>query len=193
MHSDALRQQATARAPAGFKGLYSTRRPQNILACGGNPDTESGRAALETLSAVAKPFRRSTFKPPAVLPLVSSAEGGNRRPAERGINSRFTNSHRLFLRSPGLVSVGLRVYGRGMKNSRSSAPVEPEKLKPVLHEKIDRMNDEQLALLDRVLLQLEAEQAAERLGEAFDADHAQGKLARVAELVRQFRAEHRYA
>ena len=52
---------------------------------------------------------------------------------------------------------------------------------------------EQLALLDRVLLQLEAEQVADRLGEAFDADHAQGKLRRVAELVRQFRAEHRYA
>ena len=87
----------------------------------------------------------------------------------------------------------MRVYGRGMKNSRASTPVEPEKLKRVLHEKIERMNGEQLALLDRVLLQLEAEQVAERLGEAFDADHAQGKLRRVAELVRKFRAEHRYA
>ena len=80
-----------------------------------------------------------------------------------------------------------------MKNSRATAPVEPEKLKPALHEKIERMNGEQLALLDRELLQLEAEQAAEQLGEAFDADHAQGKLRRVAELVGQFRAEHRYA
>lgn len=85
------------------------------------------------------------------------------------------------------------VYRPDMKHSRATAPVEPEKLKPALHEKIERMNSEQLALLDRVLLQLEAEQAAERLGEAFDADHAQGKLRRVAELVRQFRAEHRYA
>lgn len=87
----------------------------------------------------------------------------------------------------------MRVYGHDMKNSCPGAPVEPEKLKPVLHEKIERMNGEQLVLLDRVLLQLEAEQAAERLGEAFDADHAQGKLRRVTELVRQFRAEHRYA
>lgn len=55
------------------------------------------------------------------------------------------------------------------------------------------MTGAQLVLLNRVLLQLEAEQAAERLGEAFDADQAQGKLQRVAELVRQFRAEHRYA
>lgn len=72
-------------------------------------------------------------------------------------------------------------------------PVEPEKLKPVLHEKIERMNGEQLVLLDRVLMQLEVEQIADRLSEAFDADHAQGKMRRVAELVRQFRAEHRYA
>jgi hypothetical protein len=80
-----------------------------------------------------------------------------------------------------------------MRSSHASAPVEPEKLKPILHEKIERMNGEQLVLLDRVLMQLEAEQVADRLGEAFDADHTEGKLRRVAELVRQFRAEHRYA
>ncbi len=80
-----------------------------------------------------------------------------------------------------------------MKSSQASAPVQPEKLKPVLHEKIERMNGEQLALLDRVLAQLEADEAADRLSEAFDADHAQGKLRRVAELIRQFRAGHRYA
>jgi len=80
-----------------------------------------------------------------------------------------------------------------MKSSQAAAPLEPEKLKPVLHEKIERMTGAQLVLLDRVLLQLEAEQVAECLGEAFDADQAQGKLQRVAQLVRQFRAEHRYA
>ena len=80
-----------------------------------------------------------------------------------------------------------------MNSSRASEPVPPEKLKPILHEKIERMNGEQLALLDRVLRQLEAEEAADRLSEAFDGDHAQGKLQRVAELVQQFRAEHRYA
>jgi hypothetical protein len=92
-----------------------------------------------------------------------------------------------------LVRRVLRVSGSGMKSHCASAPVPPEQLKPVRHGKIERMNGEQLALLDRVLLQLEAEQAADRLSEAFDADQAQGKLRRVAELVRQFRAEHRYA
>lgn len=87
----------------------------------------------------------------------------------------------------------MQVYGSGMKSHCASDPVPPEQLKPVLHEKIERMNAEQLALLDRVLLQLEAEQVADHLSEAFDADQAQGKFRRVAELVRQFRAEHRYA
>lgn len=72
-------------------------------------------------------------------------------------------------------------------------PVDPEKLKPVLHDKIERMDGQHLALLSRVLLQLEAEEAAERLGNAFDTDHEQGLLRRIPELVKQFRAEHRYA
>jgi hypothetical protein len=92
-----------------------------------------------------------------------------------------------------LVRRVLRVSGSGMKSHCASAPVPPEQFKPVLHEKIERMNGGQLALPDRVLPQLEAGQAAKRLSEAFDVDQAQGKLRRVAELVRQFRAEHRSA
>jgi hypothetical protein len=72
-------------------------------------------------------------------------------------------------------------------------PVEPEKLKPVLHEKIERMNGQQLLLVNQVLLQVEAEELADRLNEAFDRDREQGKLRRITELVKQFRAEHRYA
>ncbi len=72
-------------------------------------------------------------------------------------------------------------------------PIEPEKLKPVLHEKIERMNGEQLTLVSQVLLQVEAEELANRLNEALDQDREQGKLRRVSELVKQFRAEHRYA
>ena len=72
-------------------------------------------------------------------------------------------------------------------------PVEPEKLKPVLHEKIERMNGEQLTLVSQVLLQVEAEELADRLNEAFDKDREQGRLRRIPELVKQFRAEHRYA
>jgi hypothetical protein len=80
-----------------------------------------------------------------------------------------------------------------MKSAPQPPPVEPEELKPVLHAKIERMDGQHLALLNSVLLQLEAEECAERLGEAFDKDHEQGRLRRIPELVRQFRAEHRYA
>lgn len=72
-------------------------------------------------------------------------------------------------------------------------PVEPEKLKPLLHEKIEHMNGRQLSLLNQVLLQVEAEELAERLGDAFDKDGEQGRLRRISELVKQFRAEHHYA
>ncbi|MBI3853708.1 MAG: hypothetical protein HY298_25975 [Verrucomicrobia bacterium] len=80
-----------------------------------------------------------------------------------------------------------------MKIAPWSAPVEPEKLKPLLHEKIEHMNGQQLSLLNQVLLQVEAEELADRLNEAFDKDADQGRLRRVAALVKQFRAEHRYA
>ena len=72
-------------------------------------------------------------------------------------------------------------------------PIEPEKLKPILHEKIEQMDAEHLSLLNRVLLQIEAEELADRLNDAFEQDGGQGRLHRVSELVKQFRAGHRYA
>ena len=58
-------------------------------------------------------------------------------------------------------------------------PVESEKLKLVLDEKIERMNGEQLTLVSQVLLQVEAEELANRLNEAFDKDREQGRLRRI--------------
>ena len=79
-----------------------------------------------------------------------------------------------------------------MKFMAQPLNIEPEKLKPALHEKIERMDAEHLSLLNRVLLQVEAEELADRLNEAFDQDREQGRLRRISELVKQFRAEHRY-
>lgn len=76
-------------------------------------------------------------------------------------------------------------------NTSDSMPLEPEKLKPLLHEKIERMDGPQLHLLNRVLLQVEAEALADRLNDAFDQKELSPR--RIAELVKQFRAEHRYA
>ena len=80
-----------------------------------------------------------------------------------------------------------------MKVMAQPLNIEPEKLKLALHEKIERMDAEHLSLLNRVLLQVEAEELADRLNEAFDQDREQGRLRRISELVKQFRAEHRYA
>ena len=71
--------------------------------------------------------------------------------------------------------------------------IEPEKLKPALHDKIERMDVLHLSLLNRVLLQLEAEELAGRLGESFSKDGEQGLLERIPELVKQFRDRHPYA
>jgi len=68
--------------------------------------------------------------------------------------------------------------------------IEPEKLKPSLHDKIERMDGLHLALLHRILLQIEAEEIAARLGDAFDKDGEQGLLQRVPDLVREFRGRH---
>ena len=38
-----------------------------------------------------------------------------------------------------------------------SRPIEPEELKPALHDKIERMDSLHLSVLNRVLLQLEAD------------------------------------
>jgi hypothetical protein len=84
-------------------------------------------------------------------------------------------------------------YTLGM-NSGANASTEPEKLRPALHFKIERMNEAQLRLLNQVLAQIEIEELSGRLGDLFDQDQAQGKLQRIPELVRQFRARrHRRA
>lgn len=80
-----------------------------------------------------------------------------------------------------------------MDSPSQPGSVSPEKLKPMLHDKIEHMNGRQLALVNQVLLQVEAEELADRLGEAFGADQQRDKLRRIPELVKQFRAEHSYS
>jgi hypothetical protein len=83
-------------------------------------------------------------------------------------------------------------YRMAMNTGGQASRIEPEKLKQMLHFRIERMNVEQLQLLHRVLLQIEAEEISDRLSEAFEQYQAQGKLRRVPELVQQFRTEHRH-
>jgi len=83
-------------------------------------------------------------------------------------------------------------YPSSVKPISQPRPIEPEELKPALHDKIERMDSLHLSILNRVLLQLEAEELAGRLGEGFDKDYEQGLLRRIPELVKEFRNERPY-
>jgi len=80
-------------------------------------------------------------------------------------------------------------YFFSVKPISQPRPIEPKELRPALHDKIERMDSLHLSVLNRVLLQLEAEDLAGRLGEGFDKDNAQGLLRRIPELVKEFRHE----
>lgn len=75
----------------------------------------------------------------------------------------------------------------------SEINVEPEKLRPELHQRIDRMAAEQLEVLRHILLKLELDQVVGKLHETFDAARRAGTLNRVDEIIREVRAGHPYA
>ena len=66
--------------------------------------------------------------------------------------------------------------------------IDPKELRPLLHAEIDRLRDDNLALLHRVALQLELEEVSARLDESMDAERVAGKLARLPDIIREARA-----
>ena len=66
--------------------------------------------------------------------------------------------------------------------------IDPKELRPLLHAEIDKLQDDSVALLHRVALQLELEEVSARVDAGFDADRAAGKLARLPEIIREARA-----
>ena len=123
----------------------------------------------------------------ATTPLPAGGHRQFRDLGDRAVGSPNSRSPRTKVLLPG----GNLGYVVAMKETMPS--VHAETLKPRLHCKIERMSPEQLALLDRIVLQIEAEDLADRLGEAFDEDRRQGKLQRIPELVRQSRVGRPYA
>jgi hypothetical protein len=70
------------------------------------------------------------------------------------------------------------------------APEKSAELRPLLHDKIDALNDAGLAVMHKVLLQIETEELIEDIRSDFD---KQTNVAeRVAKALREFRAEHPY-
>jgi hypothetical protein len=68
------------------------------------------------------------------------------------------------------------------------APIDPKELRPLLHKRIDECAAEDLALLHRVMLELERDRLLEGLNADFDRDRDAGRLARLPEIIREARA-----
>ena len=66
--------------------------------------------------------------------------------------------------------------------------LEPSELRPALHEKVERLDGEALAILHRVALQLELDQAVGEADAEFDKLRGQGGLDRLPEIIREARA-----
>jgi len=56
------------------------------------------------------------------------------------------------------------------------ANLPPQQLRPVVHENIDRLSDTELAVVHRVLLQMEIERLADSVSEGVEEARLAGKL-----------------
>ncbi len=73
-------------------------------------------------------------------------------------------------------------------------PTDEASLRRKLHEDVDRFSGSGLALLGRIVQQLEVEKLAEELDSAFDDDRSRGALTpeKVQQIIEQVRAGHPY-
>lgn len=73
-------------------------------------------------------------------------------------------------------------------------PADSQSLKKALHEKIEHLNGDKLSLLNRVVLQLEAEELAQELDRAFDEDRREGRITseRVQQIISEVWTKHGY-
>ncbi len=72
-------------------------------------------------------------------------------------------------------------------SSLTAATVDPEKLRPLLHAEVDKLRNDSLLVLHRVAMELELDEVSDRLNAGFDEDRANGKLARLPEMIREAR------
>ena len=77
-----------------------------------------------------------------------------------------------------------------------NAPTEmdPKELRPLLHAEIDKLKDEDLALVHRAMLEIELRRLVDKLGAGFDEDWASGKLTKenIQEAILEHRRKHPY-
>ena len=105
----------------------------------------------------------------------------------RGVVRAFAAAGWEIARQRGIAIRFRRRYSPAM-STPTFTPVDPKKLRPLLHAEVDKLRDENLLVLHRVALELELDEVTERLNAGFDADRAAGKLARLPEMIREARA-----
>jgi hypothetical protein len=71
---------------------------------------------------------------------------------------------------------------------------DPKDLRPLLHEQIDRLTDEEMDAVRRALLKLETKRELDELRKSMEADWQAGKITeeKIEEAVREHRARHPY-
>lgn len=127
---------------------------------------------------------------PAVIGAeLEMAVGGHRKargPAARsGLPMR--NSVERFNRSSALLLRPCHGSFTTM-STLTLQPTDPKELRPLLHADLDRLPDDQLQLVRRVLLELKLEEVTARLNAGFDEDRAAGKMAQIPEIIREVRS-----
>ena len=72
--------------------------------------------------------------------------------------------------------------------------IEPQKMRPLIHEKIDRLTDDELAAVHKQLEIIELKREFDAIGEEFAEDWRTGRITqeKVDEAVRSYRAAHPY-
>ena len=83
---------------------------------------------------------------------------------------------------------------RLMITMNAPAPTDPKELRPLVHADIERIPDEHLAAVHRLLLESEIERLTAELGEETEAAWQQGDITdeKIAEAVKEYRRAHPY-
>lgn len=78
--------------------------------------------------------------------------------------------------------------------SESLAPVDPAALRPLVHQRIDNLRDEELVAVNRLLLEFEARLLFEKSGDEAAGDWRAGRLTgeAVDAAIREHRRKHPY-
>jgi hypothetical protein len=64
-------------------------------------------------------------------------------------------------------------------------PADPSQLRPLLHRTIDRLAEEDIAVLHRVLMHIERDRLVEELNAEFDNDRSSGKLRQLSQIIEE--------